>query len=378
MINQVVILAGGLGTRLGYNTAKCLAIVNNKPILHYIIQEFQSQGIQKFHFCLGFCAHEVLDWLKTQNVNFTYSLDPFENCGTWQAIKNAKVFLGDLFFVSYGDSIAFCDLEFMYYQFLESKQTTMMSVSNLNSKDSNFCINSQNKIDQGLNNFVEHGVSIFSRNELHGDERIKNFSDFFHHKKNEKIHYANANYYQINTSEDLEKVNEIFRKFSENNKYNFLDRDGTINVFDEEIYTKMIFKPTDLSNTLDDSDCIIITNQPAKAKNQTTLEFINKINFEARQHLINQNKNVIFTNSCLHREFKKNNDEFDNLRIECNCRKPKTGMLDKAALRLKISPLSTFYGDSECDQKCAEAFGIRCTKYLYKNKYENIYSDRNS
>ena len=113
MINQVVILCGGKGTRLKLDTAKCLADVCGKPIVSHIIREFQTQNVSKFHFCLGFYADDVLDYLNTIGIDFTYSLDPAEYCGTWLALQNAKDHLDEEFFVTYGDSIAFCDLEFI-------------------------------------------------------------------------------------------------------------------------------------------------------------------------------------------------------------------------------------------------------------------------
>ena len=360
MINQVVIFAGGKGTRLGLNTAKCLADVCGKPILYYIIKEFTNQKVNKFHFCLGHFSEDVLNWLSKQNIDFTYTIDKDLDCGTWQALKDAEEFLDETFFVTYGDSVVFCDLNFMYFQFLESKQDSFMSVSNFDAISSNFYINSNNEIDCGVSNFVEHGISILKKKSLiNFKETIKSFSDFFRFQLFNKVHYACANYYQINTPEDLIKVNELFTKFSTESYYNFLDRDGTINKFDENLYKFMLFEPTNILEFLNNDDCVIITNQPSFSKNITSLERINKMNFLAYQYLIDNGKNILFTNTCLHKKYTLNNDIFDCLRIECNCRKPNTGMLEKSSLRLSISKDSLFYGDSDCDEKCAKNYGLK-------------------
>ena len=79
---------------------------------------------------------------------------------------------------------------------------------------------------------------------------------------------------------------------------------------------------------------------------------------KAREFLIKNGYNVLFTHSCLHKNVPYMNDAFDNLRFDCECRKPKTGMLDKASKRIQISPLSIFYGDSDCDEECANNFGL--------------------
>ncbi len=374
MINQVVVFAGGKGTRLGKNTAKCLVEVAGEPIINYIIREFLNQNVNKIHMCLGHYSEEVIEHLNSLNINYTYSLDPSLNCGTWAALNNAVSQLDDEFFVTYGDSVAFCDLEFMYWQFIESKQKSMMSVSDYNSTHSNVEINiSNDKSNSKTNsingkskpNFVEHGVSIFSKKILTEDSEkpFFNFSDYFLNNLYDKVHYANANYYQINTPEDLRKVNEIFKKFKTESEYNFLDRDGTINKWDQDIYIHMKFQPIDeLIPLLNDSDCVIITNQPDKAKGFTSLERINKLTFDARQYLINNNKNVIFTMSCIHRDVEKKSDVFNDLRFACKCRKPGTEMLEKSSKRINISKKSIFYGDSECDEICANNFGLNFKK----------------
>ena len=56
-MREAIILAGGLGTRL--RTAipelpKCLAPVNGKPFLQYVIAWLQGQGIERFIFSLGY------------------------------------------------------------------------------------------------------------------------------------------------------------------------------------------------------------------------------------------------------------------------------------------------------------------------------------
>ena len=373
MIKQVVIFAGGKGTRLGIDNAKCLVEVAGEPIINYIIREFSNQGVDKFHFCLGFYADEVVKHLNALNINFTWTLDPEEGCGTWKALKSASNYLDDTFFVTYGDSVAFCDLELMYWQFIESEKKYMISVSNYLSEQSNIMVlDIITKLDsykfnlakKFKPNFVEHGVTIFSQKALKEDrENIFNFSDYFKNNIFHNVHYANANYYQINTQSDLEYVNNVFKKFKAENVYNFLDRDGTINKWDKNIYQHMKFNPiNELLDLLDYSDCVIITNQPDKAKNTATLQNINKMTFYARQFLIRNGKNVIFSMSCIHRDVPNENNEYDKLRYSCCCRKPEIGMLEKANKRIEISKNSLFYGDSDCDEDCAKNFGLKFIK----------------
>ena len=57
MLDTVIILAGGLGTRLRSvlpDTPKCLAPINNKPFIAQLIVFLKKQGINKFIFSLGY------------------------------------------------------------------------------------------------------------------------------------------------------------------------------------------------------------------------------------------------------------------------------------------------------------------------------------
>ena len=67
-IKETIILAGGFGTRLREalpDLPKCMAPVNGRPFLYYVINYLRSQGIEKFIFSLGY-KHEVIEaWLQT-------------------------------------------------------------------------------------------------------------------------------------------------------------------------------------------------------------------------------------------------------------------------------------------------------------------------
>src|SRR4249919_1279276 len=92
----IIILAGGLGTRLRSvvsDLPKCMAPVNGKPFLAYVIDHFQQQGITNFIFSLGY-KHEIiikyLEKFTTHHSPFTirYSIEE-EPLGTGGAIKKA-------------------------------------------------------------------------------------------------------------------------------------------------------------------------------------------------------------------------------------------------------------------------------------------------
>lgn len=64
-MKEAIILAGGLGTRLRSavpHLPKCMAPVNGKPFLAYIVHFLQMSGIQKFIFSLGYKHEEVVQY----------------------------------------------------------------------------------------------------------------------------------------------------------------------------------------------------------------------------------------------------------------------------------------------------------------------------
>lgn len=92
-INEAIILAGGLGTRLRNivpGLPKCMAPVNGKPFIAYVIEYFQYQGVQQFILSLGY-MHDVITNFITSNYSkkdFQFSIEE-EPLGTGGAIKLA-------------------------------------------------------------------------------------------------------------------------------------------------------------------------------------------------------------------------------------------------------------------------------------------------
>lgn len=93
MIKEVIILAGGLGTRLRSvisDVPKCMAPVAGKPFLHYLIDYLKKNGIENFIFSVGYMNEIIEEYLKENypQLNYTISLEK-EPLGTGGAIKLA-------------------------------------------------------------------------------------------------------------------------------------------------------------------------------------------------------------------------------------------------------------------------------------------------
>jgi D-glycero-alpha-D-manno-heptose 1-phosphate guanylyltransferase len=92
-IKEAIILAGGLGTRLKSavpDLPKCMALVNGKPFISYVIRYLKDQGVEKFIFALGYKSEFFESFLQTEQSTINYQLSiEHEPLGTGGAIKAA-------------------------------------------------------------------------------------------------------------------------------------------------------------------------------------------------------------------------------------------------------------------------------------------------
>jgi D-glycero-alpha-D-manno-heptose 1-phosphate guanylyltransferase len=92
-ITTAIILAGGLGTRLRSVVAdlpKCMAPVDDKPFLAYVIACLQKEGIRSFIFSLGYKSEAVVSYLEKHYpfLQKQYVIEP-EPLGTGGAVQLA-------------------------------------------------------------------------------------------------------------------------------------------------------------------------------------------------------------------------------------------------------------------------------------------------
>jgi len=108
-MKEVIILAGGLGTRLQSvvsDKPKCMATVAGKPFLKYMFDYLGKENFTHIILGLGYKSEYVLDWISTQDFTFeiSYVIEE-EPLGTGGAIKYASSKIkSDTFFVLNGDT----------------------------------------------------------------------------------------------------------------------------------------------------------------------------------------------------------------------------------------------------------------------------------
>src|SRR5512144_1135309 len=132
---KVVILCGGLGTRLREETEfrpKPMVEVGGRPILWHIMKAFAHHGLREFVLCLGYKGHIIKEYFlnyeamnndveiqlgarsavkylgEHEEQDYTVTLaDTGANALTGARIKRAARYIdGDRFMVTYGDGLA--------------------------------------------------------------------------------------------------------------------------------------------------------------------------------------------------------------------------------------------------------------------------------
>ena len=108
---QVVILAGGFGTRLSEETdliPKPMVRIGDIPILHHIIDFYARFGHKDFVIALGYKADVIVDYFEVnKNSELTIKLvDTGLETSTGGRIKKLKDILDDEFMLTYGDGLS--------------------------------------------------------------------------------------------------------------------------------------------------------------------------------------------------------------------------------------------------------------------------------
>ncbi len=92
-IREAIVLAGGLGTRLRSavpDLPKCMAPVNGKPFIAWVIEYLQQQGIEHFIFALGYKNESFIEFLEKNMRSLEYTLSIEETpLGTGGAVQLA-------------------------------------------------------------------------------------------------------------------------------------------------------------------------------------------------------------------------------------------------------------------------------------------------
>lgn len=173
----VVILAGGLGTRLGEITKaipKALVEVNGEPFLAHQLRLLRTNGIERVVMCVSHLGEMIRDYAgdgSAFGLRLDYCFDGPSLLGTAGAIRKALPLLDGSFFVLYGDSYLPCDYGFAARSFEQSSKLGLMTVyrneSQWDSSNVEFAggkIVAYDKNSKSLRmRYIDYGLGVFRR-----------------------------------------------------------------------------------------------------------------------------------------------------------------------------------------------------------------------
>ena len=223
---EVIVLAGGLGTRLRSvvpDKPKCMAEVRGIPFISYIIDYLVEQNFSKFIFSLGY-KHELVEiFLQTNYNNIDYKViiesDPL---GTGGAIKlAAQVAQTNDFLVVNGDTLYKADIRKMYEFHYSNNAECSLILKPMNKfnrygavrKDQSGLITQFDEKKHYEKGLINGGIYMINRNKFLNRRLPDVFSfekDYFEMLVSNKIFYGiedEGYFIDIGIPEDFAKAN---------------------------------------------------------------------------------------------------------------------------------------------------------------------------
>lgn len=218
---QVVILAGGLGTRLGDLTLevpKSLVEVYDKPVIGHILDWISGQGCDRALILTGHLGEQFQHYVHPSvSLTFVQEQQPL---GTGGALWNAVDYLEQEFILLWGD-----DFHPINYQKLVSKHRKEKNLVTMTVTESHDCMNllhHNGKViayDKGQSppnfNGYEAGTSMVSKRIvlLFGRDGKWSWEETVYPKLSGKIgaHLDNTKFWDMGTPERLSKLTEFLK-----------------------------------------------------------------------------------------------------------------------------------------------------------------------
>ena len=412
---RVIIMAGGKGTRIASvksDVPKPMIPICGKPILEWQIDCLKSCGLVDITIVVGYLGHVIQEYFGDGSrfgvcIKYFVEDSPLGTAGALFKIPD----LTEDFILLCGDVILDVDFRrFIEFHRLNHAWASLMVHPNGHPYDSSLLVTEMlppseiggnpidshrvvrwmNKEDERLyyKNRVNAGIEIISPELL--KETMLHYTP--HHPETpEKIDldrdvlkpniplgkiYAYETteyikdmgtpdrYYEVENDVRSGKVKA--RNLKNKQKAIFLDRDGTINK-----YVGFLTKPEQFELLPDVSEAIklinksgylaiVVTNQPVIARGECTWGELQQIHEKMETEL---GKNGAFVDSiyiCPHHKDKGFAGERIEYKFECDCRKPKPGLLFQAAKDFNIDMSQSYMiGDSDNDVIAGQLAGCK-------------------
>ncbi len=421
---KVVIMAGGKGTRISSvasDIPKPMIKIDGIPVLEREIECLREQGFTDIIITVSHLGNIIMDYFgdgsgispvtgKPFDVHITYYFEkePLGNAGALFQIKDQ---LTEDFLLLNADAMFDVDFNrFVAYHKQKGGLVTLFTHPNNHPYDSGLLIadadgvamkwlTKEDERDGYYRNRVNAGLHVISPKILDMEittakvdldrqllKPLCGTGKMYVYDSPEYVKDMGTpdRYYAV--CEDVKTGKVKARNLQNKQKAIFLDRDGTINKyvgFLRDICDfELIDGVTDAIKMINQSGylAIVVTNQPVIARGEVSLEELDDIHNKMETLLGESGAYVDAIYYCPHHPDKGFEGERPEYKKVCDCRKPKPGMLIKAAKEYNIDlKESWMIGDGLNDIEAGQAAGCRCAllkgnadRYDYENLYEAI------
>ena len=131
---KVIILAGGLGTRISEETSnkpKPMVLLNDKPIIWHLMNIYARQGFMDFVIAAGYKAEVIQHWVDKLDTSWKILvIDTGQDTQTGGRISRCmKEFPNQQVMATYGDGLGNIDLQgLLYFHIRHGKLATVTAV----------------------------------------------------------------------------------------------------------------------------------------------------------------------------------------------------------------------------------------------------------
>lgn len=370
-VRQAVVLAGGRGERLRPLTdhvPKPLVEVAGKPFAFHVLDDLARQGISEVLFLTGYLGEAFPDALGDSYAQMTlsYHHGP-EEWSTGERLLQAETLLHEEFLLLYGDNLV--SFSVARLRTLRDHAHASLCLTLGKKSPGNVVVGEPARVSRYLAGqrseeatWVELGYMLADRDTLLETLRdaggsLPNAISILADRQLVVADQVLAPYFSISDPERLAVASVAIRS----GRVLLIDRDGVINVKAPKAeYIKSVDQfhliPEHVAAMKELSTegftFIVISNQAGIARGVVSAEEVAVVNSHMVNELARQGIRILDVYVCPH--------HWDD---DCECRKPKPGMLLQAARdhNLRIERLA-FVGDDPRDAQAATAAG--CTPVL--------------
>lgn len=383
---EAIILAGGFGTRLAHvlpNICKPMAPVLDKPFLSYILDQLDAAGFSRVVIADGYRREQIENYFmgtyRGLEIDYSSEDSPLLTGG---AVKKALALCtSSEVFILNGDTWFDIDFDIMEEALsvhgsahccIAVKRMFNFKRYGVVEANSDGTIKSFCEKEPRSEGLINGGIYLIKRDALRDAPNVFSLeNDWFKQVVSQGKLIAcecKGQFIDIGTPEDYERSQVLFGNSTiAVVKLALFDRDGTINVdvgHMHQINDCILIKSTValMQHYSEDPEwrIAVVTNQAGIAKGLYSLSDMRLLHRQMSEKLHQFGVEVDGWYFCPHHP---------DFTCECNCRKPKPGMLLRAMRDFDVKPEnSIMYGDKKTDHLAAKAAGVNfeLVDYAYR------------